>query len=81
MGTGGKTSSDDIWGQDLTGGAYMGDNVPHPKREGGYHGIGIFEVAWKVCTAVVHCRLKRNVVLHDALHGFKEGQGMGKANL
>ena len=29
----------------------------------------------KVCSVVVNCRLKRSVVIHDALHGFREGRG------
>ena len=38
-------------------------------------------MAWKVCTAVVNCWLKCGVVLHDALHGFREGWGTGTATL
>ena len=34
-----------------------------------------------MCTEVVNCRLKRGVVLHDALHGFRERRGTGTANL
>ena len=47
------------------------------KGEGGYRGIGMVEVLWKVYSVVVNCWLKRNVVLHDALRGFIEGRGMG----
>ena len=38
-------------------------------------------VLWKVCTVVVNCHLKMSVVLHDALHGFIEGWGMGTDTL
>ena len=51
------------------------------KGKGEYRIIGIFEVAWKVCTAVVNCWLKRDVVLQDALHGFRGVQGTGTATL
>ena len=41
------------------------------KGKGEYRGIGLVEVLCKVCSVVVNCRLKRSVVLHDALHGFR----------
>ena len=50
-----------------------------PKGKGEFWVIGIVEVAWKVCAAVVNFRLKPVFVLHDALHGFRAGQGMGTA--
>ena len=34
-------------------------------------GIGIVEVLWKMCSVEVKCFLKRIVVLHDALRGFR----------
>ena len=40
------------------------------KGKGEYRGIRPVEVLWKVCSVVVNCRLKRSVVLHNALHGF-----------
>ena len=49
------------------------------KRE--YRGLRIVEVLWKVCSVVVNCRLKRSVVLHDALCGFREGIGTGTETL
>ena len=52
-----------------------------PKGNGEYRGIGIIEVSWKVCAAAVNCRLKRGFILHNALHGFREGQGTGTATL
>ena len=36
---------------------------------------------WKVCSVVVNFRLKRSVVLHDTLHGFREGRAMETAML
>ena len=41
-----------------------------PKGKEEYMGIGLVEVLRKVWSVVVNCRLKRSVVLHDALHGF-----------
>ena len=35
------------------------------------------ELVWKVCVAVVNYRLKRSVILHDGLHGFRGGRGTG----
>ena len=52
-----------------------------PKGRGGYQGIDLVEVLWKVCSVVVNCCFKMIVVLHDALHGFREGRGIGTAAL
>ena len=52
-----------------------------PKRKRVYRGIVIVDVACKLCARVVNCWLKRGVVLPDTLYGFREGRGMGKANL
>ena len=38
-------------------------------------------MVWKVCAAVVNCRLKRSVTIHDVLYGFKTGRGMGTLTL
>ena len=34
-----------------------------------------------MCSLVANCCLKISVVLHGALHGFREGQGTGAATL
>ena len=52
-----------------------------PKGKEEYRGIGIVEVLWKVCTVVVSFCLKKSALLHDALHGFREGRGMGAVTL
>ena len=52
-----------------------------PKGRGGYWGIGLVEVVWKVCAMMVDFRIKRSVTLHDALHGFRAGRGTGMATL
>ena len=40
------------------------------KVKGECWGIGMVEVAWKVCAAVLNLILKRGVELHDSIHGF-----------
>ena len=52
-----------------------------PKGRGEYRGIGLVEVVWKVCVTVVNFRLKKSVMLHDALHRFRSGRGRGAENL
>ena len=57
------------------------DGFP-PKREGGgYWGIGLVELVWKVYAAVVKCLIKPRMILHDTLHGFRLGRGTGKVTL
>ena len=51
------------------------------KGKGEYRGIELVEILWKVCAVVVNCWLKRSVVLHNALHGFRVGRGKGTATL
>ena len=45
-----------------------------PKGGGGYRGIKLLEVAWKVLKKVLDARLK-SIPLHDALHGFRQERG------
>ena len=71
MGDFGETSAGDVWGWDRAGGDSLVGDGPPPKRGGEYWGIGIVEVLWKVCSVLVNCLLKRSVVLHVALHGFR----------
>ena len=52
-----------------------------PKGRGAYWYIGLVEVVWKVCAAVVNCRKNQIVTLHDALRGFRAGRGMGTVTL
>ena len=51
------------------------------KGKGGYRGIGLVEVLWKVCAVVVNCRLEISVVLQDALCRFITGRWTGTAAL
>ena len=46
-----------------------------------YQGIGLVKLVWKVCATLVNCCLRRSVMLHNALHGFREGRGTGTATL
>ena len=48
---------------------------------GGYQGIRLVGVVWKFCATVVNFRLNRSMTLHDALHEFRAGRGMGTATL
>ena len=47
----------------------------------GYQRIDLVEVVWKVCAAVVNCRLKRSVTLNDTLHGLRVDRVTGKTTL
>ena len=51
------------------------------KGKGSYRDIGIVELLCKLCSVVVNCSMKRSAVLHDTLHEFIEGRGVGKATL
>ena len=51
------------------------------KGKGEFWGIGLVEVAWKVCATVVNYRLRLGVVLHETLHGFRGGRGTGTSTL
>ena len=52
-----------------------------PKGRGEYWGIGLSKVVWKVCAAVVNCWIKKSVMLHDKIHGFRAGRGTGTSTL
>ena len=49
------------------------------KGGGGYRGIVLVEVIWKVCAPIVNNILQSTITLHDALHGFRMGRGTGTA--
>ena len=52
-----------------------------PKGKMKFRLIGLVDAAWKVCTTVVNYRLRRGIVLYDALQGFRGGRGTGTATL
>ena len=49
-----------------------------PKGQGGYRGIGLLKLIWKVLERVIDIRLE-NINLHDSnsLNGCLAGRGMG----
>ena len=51
------------------------------KVKGGYRGIELVEVVWKVCAMVLNFRLNWGMTLHDVLHGFRAGMGAGTVTL
>ena len=51
------------------------------KGKGGYRGIRLVEVMWKVFVVVVNIWLKRDVDLHETFHRFQERRITGTATL
>jgi hypothetical protein len=52
-----------------------------PKGSGGFRGIGLLEVAWKVVSVIIDARLKDEIQFHDLLHGFKAERGTVAATI
>ena len=52
-----------------------------PKSVGGYRGIVLVEVIWKVYLLIMNNRIQQNINLRDALHGFRQGRGTGTATM
>ena len=50
-----------------------------PKDSGGFHGIGLLEIIWKLITSIVDMQIKESVDFHNALHGFHAFWGTGTA--
>ena len=46
-----------------------------PNSGGGYIGIVLVKVIWKVCASILNIRLQSTTILRDALHGFRQGRG------
>ena len=40
------------------------------KGRGGYRGVGLVEVIWKMITTIINTRLGVAISLHDAMYGF-----------
>jgi hypothetical protein len=51
-----------------------------PKGGGDYWGIGLLEPLWKVVEALMDKRFLA-IKLHNCLHGFRAGRGMGTATI
>ena len=50
-----------------------------PKPDRSHRGIGLQEVAWKLCSAIIDNRLKAAIRLDQILHGFTSERGTGTA--
>jgi len=50
-----------------------------PKADGGYRGIGLLEVVWKIISSIIQQRIKAKVRYHDIIHGFTSARGTGTA--
>ena len=48
---------------------------------GGSIEISLVEVIWKVCASTTNIRIRQTTTLHNALHGFIQGRGTGKATM
>jgi hypothetical protein len=52
-----------------------------PKGSGGFRGIGLLEIIWKLIASIMNQRFQSSIVLHDALHGFRAKRGTGTATI
>ena len=52
-----------------------------PKGEGYFRGIGLVVVIWNVFTSMIYNCLCSATMIHDALHGFRQGWGTGTYTL
>jgi len=49
------------------------------KDSGGFCGIGLLEIIWKVVSSIIDALIKASIEFHDALHGFWAKRGKGTA--
>ena len=52
-----------------------------PKGVGGYRGIVLVEVIWKVCISILNNSICSSITLYDALNCFIQRRGSGTATL
>ena len=52
-----------------------------PKGVGGYHGIGLMEVVWKLVAAILNLWLTASITYHKFIHGFQAGHGTDTSTL
>jgi len=52
-----------------------------PKDSGGFRGIGLLEIIWKLISSIIDVRLKTSIEFHDCLHGFLAKRGTGTATI
>jgi hypothetical protein len=50
-----------------------------PKGYGGFRGIGLLEVIWKVISSIIDSRLQAEIEFDDSLHGFRVERGTSTA--
>ena len=50
-----------------------------PLKNGGFVGIRLVEVFWKVFLGFINRQIEEALQLHDVLHGFRSGRGVGAA--
>ena len=43
---------------------------------GGYRGIGLVEVIWKLYASIMNNQLRSSIILHGDLHRFRQGRGV-----
>jgi hypothetical protein len=55
--------------------------VAIPKPSGGFRGIGLLELMWKLMSSIIDSRMKENIQLHSTLHDFRPGRGTGTASI
>jgi hypothetical protein len=55
--------------------------VAIPKPSGGFCGIGLLELMWKLIYSTIYSRMKENIQLQSALYGFRPGRGTGTASI
>lgn len=55
--------------------------VAIPKGSGGFRGIGLLEIIWKLLSSTIDFRMKGAIQVHPAMHGFRTGQGTGTASI
>ena len=46
-----------------------------PNGSGEYIRIGLVATIWKVFISISNSRLRSSIVIHDVLHGFRQGRG------
>ena len=45
-----------------------------PKGKGEYRGISLVEVIWKMISTIINIRLRMFILIHDSLHGSRQGR-------
>ena len=48
---------------------------------GGYRGIDLVELVWKLVTVILNHHFSTSIAIHDVLHGFQTGSGTCTASL